>query len=170
MATKAPAPRARRARASLVLAVLLTTPAAAGCAGGPDEPRSSVDSTALTRPQAAAADGTDIGACADGDCEVLVSEPVTVRFRGPSGAVATLHLTEVGPDEVAYTVKSGSDQYKGSARGSGAGCVTVLRGTGSGNSCGVLGGGVRPSPRPDAVVIRAAPGEDGTALLHIVSG
>ncbi|MDT0612924.1 hypothetical protein [Streptomyces lancefieldiae] len=170
MATEASAPEARRVGAGLVLAALLTLPTAAGCDDDPDELRSFADPTAPTRPQAEAADGTDIGACADGDCELLVSEPVTVRFRDPSGAVVTLHVTEVGPDEVAYTVKSGSGQTKGSARGSGAGCVTVLRTTGTGNSCGVLGDRGRPNPQPDAVVIQAAPAEDGTAHFDIVSG
>jgi hypothetical protein len=98
-----------------------------------------------------------------------VTEPVTVRFRTPSGATATLQVTEVGPNEVAYTLKSGQGQAKGSARGAGQGCVTAFRANGSGTSCGGMGDGAKPSPVPDAVVIQAATGGDGTARLDIVS-
>ncbi|MFD4261260.1 hypothetical protein ACFWR9_27445 [Streptomyces sp. NPDC058534] len=134
----------------------------------PPSSGSVADGTVTTRPSPSAADGRDIGACADGDCQILVPEPVTVHFRGPSGA-ATLRVTEVGPNEVAYTVESGQGQSKGSARGPGRGCLTVLRGNGSGNSCGGLGDGTRPAPRPDAVVIQVAAGADGTVVLDIVS-
>lgn len=120
------------------------------------------------KPSVSAADGHDVGACADGDCEIAVSEKVTFRFKGPRGT-ATLTVTEVGPNKVAYTVKSGSGRAKGGATGPGQGCVTVLRANGSGNSCGGLGDATRPSPQPDAVVIQAATGEGGTATLHIVS-
>ncbi len=119
-------------------------------------------------PTVSAADGRDVGACADGDCEIAVSEKVTFRFKGPRGP-ATLSVTEVGPNKVAYTVKSGSGRAKGGATGPGQGCITVLRANGSGNSCGGLGDATRPSPQPDAVVIQAATGEGGTAILHIVS-
>ncbi|MFD0413426.1 hypothetical protein [Streptomyces sp. NPDC127108] len=120
------------------------------------------------KPSVSAADGSDVGACADGDCEITVSEKVTFRFKGPRGQ-ATLSVTEVGPNKVAYTVKSGSGRSKGGATGPGQGCITVLRSNGSGNSCGGLGDAARPSPQPEAVVIQAATGEDGTAILHIVS-
>ncbi|GAB2755970.1 hypothetical protein GCM10027072_62570 [Streptomyces bullii] len=122
-----------------------------------------------THPSAATADGRDAGACADGTCEIAVSEPVTFRFQGPAGP-ATLSVTEVGPDKVAYTVKSGDSRSKIGTLGPGQECVTVLRGNGGGTSCGRSGDTGRPSPQPDAVVIRAATGEDGTAILHLVSG
>ncbi len=196
MAVK-PGPRKRspgtrvRTGTGLVLSALLALATTTGCdnsaepAGTPssgDEgakpsathrpsppPGSSADHTGASHPSLSAADGRDIGACADGDCQILVSEPVTVRFKGPSGAAATLKVTKVGPNEVAYTVKSGHGQSRGSARGPGQGCITVLRSNGSGNSCGGLGDGARPSVQPGAVVIQAATGEVGTAILDIVS-
>ncbi|MFC7895006.1 hypothetical protein [Streptomyces sp. NPDC057381] len=110
-------------------------------------------------------------ACKDGDCQILVTEPVTIRFKGPTGVAVTLDVTEVGPNEVAYAVKSPQSQSQGSARGPGQGCITVLRANGSGNSCGgVSNDHARPSPRADVVVIQAVAGEDGTAVLDIVSG
>ncbi|MFJ4329909.1 MULTISPECIES: hypothetical protein [unclassified Streptomyces] len=120
-------------------------------------------------PTSAAADGTDPGACTDGNCEIAVTEPVTVRFQAPGDAGrATLSVTKVGPNEIEYEVKSGNNRSSGGASGPGQGCVTYLRAHGSGNSCGTLAP-TRPSPQPDAVVIQATTATDGTALLHIVS-
>ncbi|MFG3213606.1 hypothetical protein [Streptomyces tendae] len=115
------------------------------------------------------ADGTDVGACTDGNCELAVTEPVTIRFPAPDDAGrATLSVTKVGPNEIEYEVKSGNNRSTGGAEGPGQGCLTYLRDRGSGNSCGTLDP-TRPSPRPGAVVIQATTGTDGTALLHIVS-
>src|SRR5690606_38701383 len=117
---------------------------AVGCGGsdeGDQEPSSDERETATNSPSApdgspsegtgsprpSAADGRDIAACADGDCEIAVSEPSTIPFRGPAGS-ATLRVTEVGPDEVEYTVTSGGGRSKGGASGPGQGCVTVVRG------------------------------------------
>lgn len=120
------------------------------------------------QPSVSAADGHNVGACADGNCEIAVSEPVTFRFKGPTGP-ATLSVTEVGPNKIEYTVESDHGQSTGGATGPGQGCITVLRSNGSSNACGGLGDATRPSPQPDAVVIQAATGEDGTAIIHIVS-
>ncbi|MEV8020174.1 hypothetical protein AB0O76_28280 [Streptomyces sp. NPDC086554] len=128
---------------------------------------SSAEPTASATPSPSAADGRDIEACADGNCEVAVSDPVVVRFKGPAGRT-TLSVTEVGPNKVAYSVKSDSGRSKGGASGPGQGCITVLRSSGSSNSCGGLGD-ARPSAQPGAVVIQAAIGEDGTAILYVVS-
>lgn len=124
--------------------------------------------SASAKPSVSAADGRDAAACADGNCEITVSEPVTVRFKGPAGP-ATLSVTEVGPNKVEYTVKSSGGRSQGEASGPGQGCITVLRDHGSANSCGRLGKD-RPAAQPNAVVIQMTAGEDGTAILHIVSG
>lgn len=143
--------------------------------GGPsgDAPASastsaSTSTSASAKPSVSAADGRDAGACADGNCEIAVSEPVTVRFKGPAGP-ATLSVTEVGPNKVEYTVKSSGGRSRSEASGPGQGCITVLRDHGSANSCGRLGKD-RPAAQPNAVVIQMTAGEDGTAILHIVSG
>ncbi|MFH9571219.1 hypothetical protein ACH4MG_11795 [Streptomyces sp. NPDC017454] len=118
-------------------------------------------------PSVSAADGHDAHACTDGNCEIAVNKPVTVRFQGPGGP-ATLSVTEVGPNKIEYAVKSGNGQSKGGASGPGQGCITVLRENGSGNSCGDLSR-THPSPRPGAVVIQATTTEHGTALLRLIS-
>jgi hypothetical protein len=169
-------------RTGVALAALIALTAAAGCGSDSDEPAkassrpgerpSKADPPKRPEPKpkssVSAADGGDITACADGNCEIAVSEPVKFPFKGPRGP-ATLSVTEVGPNTIAYTVKSGNGQSKGSVSGPGQGCITVLRSNGSGNSCGGLGDAGRPSPQPDAVVIQAATGKDGTAVLQLVS-
>ncbi|MFE5601468.1 hypothetical protein ACFQ8O_20040 [Streptomyces coelicoflavus] len=120
-------------------------------------------------PSPSAADGTDIGACTDADCEITVTKPVTLHFPGPGGSGrATLSVTEVGPNEVEYEVKSANNSSRGAATGPGQGCLTYLSEHGSGNSCGTLAP-TRPSPQPGAVVIQATTSTGGPALLHIVS-
>ncbi|MFI6642703.1 hypothetical protein [Streptomyces sp. NPDC050504] len=110
-----------------------------------------------------------MAACADGDCEIAVSGPVTIRVDGPAGP-ATLSVTEVGPNRIEYTVESGGSRSDNGASGPGQGCLTVLRPHGSGTSCGALGDAARPDPRSGAVVIQVLAGEDGTAIVRVVSG
>ncbi|MFD6189712.1 hypothetical protein [Streptomyces sp. NPDC060275] len=166
-------------RTALMTLAALTALTTTAC-GSTDEaddapPRTPRDRPTTSRPapeppsSPSPADGTDVSACTDGDCEIAVTEPVTIHFRGPGDdGRATLSVTTVGPNEIEYEVKSGNTRSKGGASGPGQGCLTYLRDRGSGNSCGTLDS-ARPSPRPDAVVIQATTGPDGTALLHIVS-
>ncbi|MDG9716362.1 hypothetical protein [Streptomyces sp. DH24] len=177
-------------RAALVALTVVTVLTTAGCGGDSGEPdreaAAGTPSTGATgsapartkptptltptpTPTITAADGTDPAACADANCEIAVTEPVTFRFAGPDGRAATLSVTKVGRNEVEYTVKSGNGRSRGGASGPGQGCLTVLRGNGSGNSCGGGLDDTRPSPQPGAVVIQVTGHEDGTALLHIVS-
>ncbi|MFG3078152.1 hypothetical protein [Streptomyces sp. NPDC048225] len=164
------------ARTALTALVVLTAVATAACSNAPESDekpaprnRPTTSRPAPEPPAPSAADGSDVNACADGDCEITVTEPVTIPFQGPAdGSRATLSVTAVGPDEIEYEVKSGHNRSQGSASGPGQGCLTYLRANGSGNSCGPLDA-TRPSPQPDAVVIQATTATNGTALLHIVS-
>lgn len=157
---------------ALALAVL-TAITTAACNGSdtpdaaPPAPTERTTTSPAPSPSVSAADGRNTAACTDGNCEIAVTEPVTIRFQGPAGQ-ATLSVTEVGPNKIEYAVKSGNGQSKGGASGPGSGCITVLRKNGSGNSCGGLSS-TRPSAQPDAVVIQATTGADGTALLRMVS-
>ncbi|MDQ0406069.1 hypothetical protein ABVB69_23420 [Streptomyces sp. NPDC000349] len=119
-------------------------------------------------PSVSTADGDDVAACTDGNCEITVTKPVTIRLEGPDGSPTTLSVTEVGPNEIEYEVKSGKGQSKGGASGKGQGCLTVLRANGSGNSCGPLRD-TRPAAQQDAVLVQATTSADGTATLHVVS-
>ncbi|WP_181383714.1 hypothetical protein [Streptomyces sp. NWU339] len=180
MNTEATAHRAgtTRMRGAVALRVLavLTVGALVGCGGpggvgaqSPDGDRASESRSASAQLSVSAADGHDTAACSDGNCEIAVFEPVTIRFDGPAGTT-TLSVTEVGPDRIEYALKSGNSQSKGGIEGPGQGCLVVLRSDGSSTSCGGMGDGRPPSARSDAVVVQAATGEDGTALLRVVSG
>lgn len=171
--------RSRPARTLLMTLTALTALTTTACsdtqqpndAEPPPTPRDrpTTSHPAPTPPSPSPADGTDVGACTDGNCEIAVTEPVTIRFPAPGDAGrATLSVTKIGPNEIEYEVKSGNNRSTGGAQGPGQGCLTYLRDRGSGNSCGTLDP-TRPSPRPGAVVIQATTGTDGTALLHIVS-
>ncbi|MBO8196338.1 hypothetical protein ITI46_32560 [Streptomyces oryzae] len=113
-----------------------------------------------------AADGSDAEACGDGNCEIAVREPVTIRVKIPDGP-AKLALTKVGRNKVAYKVTAGRSRTSGEASGAGSGCVAVFRSGGSSSSCGVAG---KPPGKVDgAVVLQVVAGADGTALVRVVS-
>ncbi|MEU1874601.1 hypothetical protein [Streptomyces sp. NPDC019793] len=166
-----PALAALTALTALATAAACSTPHRADDEAPPSTPsaRPTTSRPATEPPSPSAADGSDTRACTDGNCEIAVTEPVTIRFRAPGDAGrATLSVTKVGPNEIEYEVKSGNNRSSGGASGPGQGCLTYLRERGSGNSCGTLAP-ARPSPQPGAVVIQATTGTNGTALLHIVS-
>lgn len=166
----------------MVLAAL-TALAVAGCGGddgdGEDDAAPAGKSPSASRsaspspspspsPSVTAADGSDTGACADGDCEIAVSKPVTFSFKGPNGK-EKLSVTKVGPDEVDYTVKrAGGGTVKGGSGGPGSGCVSALRSDGGGTSCGQVGS--PPAKEDGAVLVQVASGADGTAVINIISG
>ncbi|MFK0114566.1 hypothetical protein [Streptomyces sp. NPDC090994] len=168
----------RRPAALTLLAVL----ALAGCGGGPDRaadetptsrppfssaPPPSPSPSSSPSPTTTTADGRNTDACADADCEVTVSEPVTIPFRGPEGH-AELSVTEVGPDRVHYEVTAGDGRSSGSADGPGWGCYTVLGEDSSGNGCGPAA--PAPSAAPGTVVLHLTTAPDGTATVRISSG
>ncbi|MGI5199848.1 hypothetical protein ACQEVY_40465 [Streptomyces sp. CA-288835] len=149
--------------------------AAAG-AGGTESPASPADSSPKKpspspSPTVTAADGTDTGACADGNCEIAVSKPVTFDIKIPDGP-AKLSVTKVGEYEVGYKVTHGTSKNGGSARGSasgkGSGCVTYFYENGSGTQCGGAAG--RPEKEAGTVALQMLSGPDNTAILRLVSG
>ncbi|MFE2458372.1 hypothetical protein [Streptomyces sp. NPDC059402] len=172
--------KSRRARAALTTLTALTALTTAACSSTDTQGTDEAPPTPRTRPTTAhhptpeppppsAADGTDLNACADGDCEITVTKPVTLDFPAPGGSGrATLSVTEAGPNKIEYEVRSGDNSSRGAATGPGQGCLTYLSEHGSGNSCCTLDN-TRPSPRPDTVVIQATTSTDGTTLLHVVS-
>ncbi|WP_240434493.1 hypothetical protein [Streptomyces sp. YIM 130001] len=169
-------------RAGAVLSVLAAV-SLVGCGGGQDEadrsdspgsgkakssPAPATSSPpAEPSPSVTAADGDDLAACKDGNCEVTVADPAEIRFDGPDGQ-ATLSVTKVERNRVEYRIKSGNGKASGGAGGPGQGCITALRATGSGTTCGPTATDA-PSAQPKAVVIQMTTGPTGTALLHLVS-
>ncbi|MEU6719062.1 hypothetical protein ABZ897_47005 [Nonomuraea sp. NPDC046802] len=117
-------------------------------------------------PAVTAADGSNPKACADGNCEITVSAPVTIDFTIPDGP-AKLSVTKVGENEVAYQVTSGDSKTSGEWSGDGSSCVAVFTKGGSRSVCGVAG--EPPDKEDGAVVMQVVPGADGTAILRLVS-
>ncbi|NSC20105.1 hypothetical protein FM076_02325 [Streptomyces albus subsp. chlorinus] len=168
----------RTVPAALCAVAALCAMAVAGCGGSdagtgdgdssaPHPAKRASSSSPRPSPSVTAADGSDPRACSDGNCEIAVSEPVTVRFE-IAGRSAKLSLSEVGRNKVAYKVTSGSSRTSGEAGGEGSGCVAVFRSGGSSSSCGAAG--EEPPEKVDgAVVLQVASGPDGTAVLRLVS-
>jgi hypothetical protein len=112
-----------------------------------------------------AADGADVTACADGNCEVLLESATTVPVPG-----GTLSLTLVGDDRVEYEVSIKGSNGSGSAEGN---CVSTftLDGTGSGSTCYAgEGPAPDPEPRPGEMAMVIAGQDSGTPVLRLVTG
>lgn len=81
-------------------AVALILLAAAGCsddgkAGKPADP---------STPAAVASDGTNFGACSDGECEVSVQVGTEITLPEKTTGVTHLQVTEISPGTVKFTV------------------------------------------------------------------
>ncbi|MEU6659958.1 hypothetical protein [Streptomyces sp. NPDC046821] len=155
----------RRWATTMGASALIGVFAVGGCGGPAGTDGASSSSSEPTTSSARLSDEPD--ACADGNCEITVSKPVTVRFKGPDGPV-TLTVNKVGPNEADYMLKGGNGLAQGGASGERSGCVTVLRSNGSSTSCG-RASDTGPSAEPGTVAIQLATGEDGTATLRIAS-
>ncbi len=148
--------------------------AAAGAGTGKTEsPDSRADDNSKSpspSPTVTAADGTDTGACADGNCEITVSKPVTFDIKIPAGPTK-LSVTKVGKNEVGFKVTHGTSKNGGStsgtASGKGNGCTTYFHSNGSGTQCGAAGG--PPTKEVGTVALQVVPSPDGTAILRLVS-
>lgn len=176
--------RSRSANRAASIAVVAALAGLTGCAGviedgkpgdtGPGVSFTSATVASVTpggAPSPTAADGTDIAACADATCEINVSAPVTVPFRGPDGD-AELSVTEVGTNKIAYRLRSGTAENPrtstGRATGAGSGCTSVITRDGSSNSCGPVRG--MPATQAGTVAMRLTGGPDGVALLVLRAG
>jgi hypothetical protein len=159
-----------RAAACLLIIVL----AVAGCGasdGAPARhPRPQSDSaTPVPSPTVTAADGTDVSACDDGNCEILVSGPVVIHPHR-HGGITKLSVTEVGSSGLGYKTES----IEGSGTGDiGPGCTVTVTQYGEGSEC-TLGQNGSPQPPPQkqtgvlTMQITAAT-KDGV-VLRLVSG
>ncbi|GAB3399686.1 hypothetical protein GCM10027569_02240 [Flindersiella endophytica] len=59
--------------------------------------------TPTQKPRPKPKDGTNLDACYDGSCEVLVTKPVTIRLDGKLG-VPELPVENIGPDGVDFPI------------------------------------------------------------------
>ncbi|AXB48641.1 hypothetical protein A4R43_19680 [Amycolatopsis albispora] len=136
----------------------------AGCSAEPPE---SASETAVASPapvELTAANGRDYPACADGNCEVLVSGPVEIALSGTAG-ITKLVVRAVEGNGIRFET-----QGDGTSSGSlSTNCVSTFYENGSGSRCST---GAQPAPEPtDGVVaMQLAEVRDGTAILRVVSG
>jgi hypothetical protein len=169
-------PRTRLCASSLIVLVGLVTACGGDGSDGSgaeaatettaETTSTTAESTTTTRPRAA--DGTDLAACADGNCEVEVSAPVDIPLTGQAGGITMLSVTEVTPDDFSFTTVS-----NGGGTGSGGlseGCIARQTSNGGSSMC--------PGPDPDlplpvepgVLAIQPVELADGTAVLRLASG
>jgi len=75
----------------------MNTPSRTGGANTPTEPKQ--PSSPSPSPTSGPADGTDVGACFDGRCEIALSKPTAIKVDSRFG-VSDLRVTEITADSV----------------------------------------------------------------------
>lgn len=156
--------RCIRGTAGLLLALLVASGCVSRTAGLASAPASGEPVPERETPPTAA-DGSDVAACADGDCEVLLlEERTTVPVPG-----GTLSLTLTGGG-VEYEVNIKGGTGSGSTEGN---CVSTfsLDGTGSGSTCYAGGGPVpEPDPGPGELAMVVTGQDTGSPVLRLAVG
>ncbi|MGP4015799.1 hypothetical protein [Saccharopolyspora sp. 5N708] len=129
---------------------------------------STTTSTTTAPPPVTAADGTNYGACADGTCEISLSQPIDIQLSGGS-----LSVTSVNPDGIDIDLSlDGGGGGNGTLKGT---CGAIFRfyigGGGGGQFCNP-DGSVQPPPEPEpgSVALQLVGLSDGAAVLRVVSG
>ncbi|GLW65869.1 hypothetical protein Arub01_41130 [Actinomadura rubrobrunea] len=154
-----------RARAAACAAVAVL--AAAGCSDSDESPPDARAPSAAAVPTTSAADGTRIAACADGNCEILVTGPVEIDVGG-HGGLRKLSVVKVAPTGLSFTATA-----DGGGGGTGTlepGCTLRFYENGQSSAC-VAGGSPPPLERQKGVLAMrvTAAGRDGV-VLRLASG
>lgn len=138
----------------------------AGCSAVTGVPTPASQTTGPPKP--VAKDGTDYAACADGNCEVVVDQPVTITITGHSFAVKSIE-----EDRIAYELTMAGG---GTASGSlGGACVALVEfntdGTGSfsTSSCGGTSAPSAPQPRQGRSRLLISGLAHGAVLIQVVT-
>jgi hypothetical protein len=77
-----------------------TAPPSTAPPASPSVPPSSAPPTSATLPPAA--NGTNVNACAQGQCEILVTGPVAIPVDPATTGVASLAVSDISPDGVDF--------------------------------------------------------------------
>lgn len=118
--------------------------------------------TTTTEPVPTAQDGADYQACADGTCEIEISDAVTIPLPGGS-----LVVSAVLSDGIEFDLTSAAGGGNGSLRGN---CTAMFGGGGGGMSCSSLDGPPDPpTPRPGLIQLQIVGVYDDAAIIRIVS-
>ena len=154
-------PSLGRRRGPAIAWALLTVLAMGGCGflGGSDA-ESDHPATAAVSP----ADGSDVSACGDGNCEILVSGPVEIKVNG-HGGINTLSVVKVAPPGLSFTLKSDGGTGSGELQPN---CTLTFHKYGEGSSCG---GPQTPPPEQTGVLaLQVAGTAQGGVVLRLTSG
>jgi hypothetical protein len=151
-----------RATVTLLCAALAVLVAGCGTAG-----QATGHPQATGRPApVAATDGTNLAACADGNCEVRVSVSDHIALTG-EGDVTGLTVRKIDTaDGVSFTATS-----KGGGTSSGSiqhGCTLTFYTGGGGSSCG--GRQDAPAPQTGVLAMQLIGQRGATAVLRLVAG
>ncbi|WP_229874899.1 hypothetical protein [Amycolatopsis deserti] len=136
----------------------------AACSGDGDGKPPEIPAPATTSaqpPALTAADGRDYGACLDGNCEVLVSDPVDIALTG-QGGVDRISVRAVTAEGIEFSTGDGSGSLT-------PGCVSTIYENGSGSRCS-SGEPEKPKPVDGVLAMQVVDVRDGTAVLRLVSG
>lgn len=149
-------------RSAIVFGVLVV-----GLVAGCTDRQEGRSSPGVERP-VAAADGTNLDACADGNCEVELSGPVTIPLSGQGGGLVALEVDRLGDSGIEFTTSTSA----GSA-GSGElaeGCTLTFYEGGGGSSCVSGGEPPRPERETGVLAMQLTAVSDGTVVLLLVAG
>lgn len=147
----------------------------AGCQGGDEETGSTRGADGGGGPGASGgpvssvasspADGTNVAACSDGNCEVAVTAPVDIRLTG-QGGLTELSVTEVTQNGVRYAVTSEGGSGSGAVD---IGCLSTFYSGGGGSVCW---SGQPPTPTKDRGVLelQVVTVAEDTATIRLISG
>ncbi|MGH3392228.1 MAG: hypothetical protein ACRDOO_25420 [Actinomadura sp.] len=152
-------------KASGHFCLLLTALALAGCGASPDGgARTPSGDESGTRTAATAADGTNVAACADGNCEILVSGPVDIDLHD-HGGLTRLSVVRVDPSGLGFTTTSPGGTGSGEIQG---GCTLTFYEGGQGSSCG--GDQAPPQKQTGVLAMQLGDTADDGVVLRLVSG
>lgn len=127
-----------------------------------------VSESASDPAQLVPADGTDYTACADGNCEVAVAEPIDIEFDGSTGS-GTLAVTDILDNGIALDVTLPGGGGDGELKGR---CTSHFHAGGGSMDCPADLEGTPEPPEPTAGVlsVQLAGMTDGTAILRLTLG
>ncbi|MGP4015792.1 hypothetical protein [Saccharopolyspora sp. 5N708] len=154
-----------RRATGLVLGTACALLTATGCGAAEDTRPGTGDPAGTTGPPVAA-DGTNIEACSDGNCEVALSGPTDIRLTGQGGGITTLSVVEVSAAGIRFTTTS---EEGGSSSGELTdGCTLSFYSGGGGSSCGGAQG--LPEQETGVLAMQLVDFASGTAVLRLVAG
>ncbi|TDD65895.1 hypothetical protein E1293_39810 [Actinomadura darangshiensis] len=150
---------------------MLTMLVAGGCGvfgGSSDSPAQGAESktpvTAASTTPVTPADGSDVSACGDGNCAVLVSGPVDIKVKG-HGGITMLSVVKVTPPGLSFKIKSDDGTGSGELQPT---CTLKLHKYGQATSCG---GTQTPPPQETGILaLQVASAANGGVVLRLVSG